>query len=110
VIHEAMAASLPVIAFTDAGGAPEAIGDGAGFVVPYGDYRQVAATIQLMCNQPAVTLGLRERSLQRVQQRYRFDDYAEKLIDVCEMVSGVQVRKAAKDIDDSFQLRVHRAA
>jgi len=52
VIHEAMAASLPVIAFAGAGGAPEAIADGAGFVLPYADYGQVAATIRLMRDQP----------------------------------------------------------
>lgn len=110
VIHEAMASSLPVIAFKDAGGAPEAIGDGAGFVVPYADCHKVAEMIQLMRDHPRVTVGLRERSLQRVQEQYRFEDYAEKMIDVCESVSGLQIRKSKAIDQPNFGLRVHRAA
>lgn len=112
VVHEAMAAGLPVIAFENAGGAAEAIGDGAGFVVPYGDYEQVAATIRLMSNQPALTAGLRDRSKLRVHQHYQFDEYAEKIIDLCESVIGKRLRisSAAENVTDDFPLRVHRAA
>ena len=95
VIHEAMAASLPVIAFADAGGAPDAIGNGAGFVLPYADYGQVTATIKLMRDQPEVTVGIRACALQRVQQKYQFDDYAEKVVDVCELVADRQLRREA---------------
>jgi glycosyltransferase involved in cell wall biosynthesis len=110
VIHEAMAASLPVIAFEDAGGAPEALSGGAGFVVPYADFRRVADMIGLMRDHPAVTVGLRERSLRRVQEQYRFVDYAEKMIDVCESVSGISIRKPKEGGQQDFGLRIHRAA
>lgn len=110
VIHEAMAAGLPIVAFERAGGAPEAIGDGAGFVVPYADFQTVAQTIQLMCDHPAVTVGLRERSLRRVHEQYRFEDYAEKIIDVCESVSGTRIRKTQARGEQDLGLRIHRAA
>ena len=109
VIHEAMAASLPVIAFAGAGGAPEAIADGAGFVLPYADYGQVAATIRLMRDQPEVTIGIRDRALQRVRQKYQFNDYAEKVVDVCELVSGTEMRRGGVS-SQPFELRLHRAA
>ena len=92
VIHEAMATSLPVITFEGSGGAPEAISNGAGFIVPYADYDQTASVIQMLANQPDVALGIRQRSKERVSTRYRFEDYADKLVDLCESVIGTQLR------------------
>lgn len=106
VIHEAMAASLPIITFANSGGAPEALDNGAGIIVPYADYDQAAATIKLLAAQPEVAAGIRQRSLERVQTRYRFDDYANKVIDLCELVVGRDLRHQPKP----QALRVHRAA
>ena len=98
-----------MIAFEGAGGAPEAIADGAGFVLPYADYAQVAATIRMMHDQPEVTIGIRDRALQRVRQKYQFNDYAEKVVDVCELVSGTEMRRGGVS-SQPFELRLHRAA
>ncbi len=92
VIHEAMAASLPVITFANSGGAAEAIDDGAGFIVPYADYDQAANVIGLLANQPEIASGVREKSKQRVFDRYRFEDYGDKLIDLAESVIRMQIR------------------
>lgn len=94
VIHEAMATSLPVITFSNSGGAPEAVDNGAGIIVPYADYQQAANVIRMLAAQPEIANGIRERSLERVHTRYRFDDYAEKLIDLSESVTGQQIRLA----------------
>ncbi len=98
VIHEAMASALPIIAFENAGGAPEAIDNGAGFVIPFADYEQSSGIIQLLACQPEVANGMRERSLERVHTRYRFEDYAEKLIDLCESVIDQRIRKQAEPV------------
>ena len=45
VVMEAMAHFTPVIAFAESGGAPEAIADGGGKVVPYGDCEAFAESI-----------------------------------------------------------------
>ncbi len=92
VIHESMAAGLPIIAFDNSGGAPEAIDNGAGFVVPYADYEQSASILKLLACQPDVANGMRERSLERVHSRYRFEDYAEKLIDLSESIIDQRIR------------------
>jgi len=92
VIHEAMASSLPVITFSGSGGAPEAVGNGSGFVIPYGDYRNAGSIIRMLAAQPEIASGMREKSFQRVHTRYRFEDYADKLIDVCESVLGYELR------------------
>lgn len=92
VIHEAMATSLPVITFADSGGAPEAIDNGAGFVVPYADYDQAANVISLLANQPEIATGVREKSKTRVQTRYRFEDYGDKLVDLAETILRTEIR------------------
>ena len=92
VVHEAMAASLPVITFSDSGGAPEAVGNGSGFVIPYGDYSHAGNVIRMLAAQPEIASGMREKSFERVHTRYRFDDYADKLIDVCESILGYELR------------------
>ena len=93
VIHEAMASSLPVITFSDSGGAPEAVGNGSGFVVPYGDHNHAGNVIRMLASQPEIASGMREKSFERVHTRYRFEDYADKLIDVCESILGYELRK-----------------
>lgn len=93
VIHEAMAAGLPIVAFDKAGGAPEALAGGAGAVVPYADYEQTAALIRMFSMQPEITAGLRAKSLERVQTRYRFADYGDKLIDLAESVTRSTLRR-----------------
>lgn len=92
VIHEAMASSLPVITFANSGGAPEAIENGAGFIVPYADYEQAANVIALLANQPEVAAGVREKSKERVFARYRFEDYGDKLIDLSETILRSEIR------------------
>jgi len=52
-----------------------------------------ANVILMLSGQPEVASGLRDKSVERVRTRYRFEDYADKLIDLGEMVTGVQLRK-----------------
>jgi glycosyltransferase involved in cell wall biosynthesis len=93
VIHEAMAAGLPIIAFEKAGGAPEALAGGAGAVVPYADYEQTASLIRMFSMQPEITAGLRTKSMERVHSRYRFSDYGDKLIDLAESITRSTLRR-----------------
>lgn len=92
VIHESMAAGLPVITFADSGGAPEAVENGAGFVVPYADYEHTASIIRMLAKQPELANGVRQRSMERVETRFNFDDYADKIIDLCESVTSTRLR------------------
>ena len=79
VIHEAMAAEIPIIAFDQAGGAPEAIRSDAGFVVPFGDYAAVEQIIAQVVHNPAAYDQVRQVAKARVQTEYRFQDYAERV-------------------------------
>lgn len=88
-----MATSLPVITFADAGGAPEAVAGGAGFVVPYADYDQAAHIICMLATQPEIAGGIRNRSLERVHTRYRFCDYGDQLIHLSESIVGQTIKQ-----------------
>ena len=101
VIHEAMATGLPVITFAKSGGAQEAVAGGAGIVVPYGDYEQTSNVIRMLASQPEVATGIRERSRKRVETRYQFADYGDKLIDLSESIIQTQMRFEGP--------RIHRA-
>lgn len=92
VIHEAMISQLPVLAFQNSGGATEAIGQGAGFPIPYADYDQAVRMIQILLEQPALCDSVRERAFERVQTRYRFDQYADHLIELGESILGQRLR------------------
>lgn len=99
VIHEAMAAGLPVITFDKSGGAPEAVAGGAGAVIPYADYEQAAAVIRMFAYQPELTAGMRSKSLERVHSRYRFEDYGDKLIDLAETVCQKTLRLSKPNLN-----------
>lgn len=88
VIHEAMACQLPVVTFADSGGAQTAVKDGAGFVIPYADYEQAASLLRMLSDQAHVAASARERSLNRVHSEYRFEDYGDELIELCESIIG----------------------
>lgn len=92
VIHEAMACRLPIIAFDKSGGAIEAISEGAGFPIRYGDYDQAANLIRLLLDQPEIADGVRERAVERVHSRFQFDHYADRLIELCESILGDSLR------------------
>ena len=98
VIHEAMASRIPIITFQQSGGAPEAVDNGAGLIVPYADYEQAAAAINMICREPALMTGMTERAYERVQTRYQFEDYAEKLIDLGESVISQNLRHSSFEL------------
>ena len=80
IVHEAMACAKPVIAFANAGGAPEALQDGAGFVVPYGDIAQMAAVLRRLAADPLLAAEVGVRAQRRLSRVYDFFAYAEKVV------------------------------
>lgn len=93
VVHEAMASRLPVIAFEGSGGATDALRDGAGFQVQFGDYASAAGLIRNFSRNPAMAEFARERSLERVHSEYRFDLYAHDIISLTESLAGRNLRE-----------------
>lgn len=92
VIHEAMACRIPVIAFENSGGVVEAIGKGAGFPIRYGDYDQAVSLIEMLLDHPEIAEITRERAFERVHSEFRFDQYAESVIELCETILAKNLR------------------
>lgn len=75
VVLEAMALGRAVVA-TRTGGPEEALGDGAGLLVPPGDPAAMAAAIAALVADPGLRAHLGDAGRRRVEQRYRADRMA----------------------------------
>ncbi len=80
VALEAMSAGLPVIAFADSGGAPEALAGGAGIVVPYDDTDAMADALAGLLATPERRRAIGKVALAKVAADYRFADYAAAIL------------------------------
>ena len=91
VIHEAMACAKPIVAFADSGGAPEALRNEAGIVVPYGDSVAMAEEVLQLRRQPhrAAEYGARAREVVRTQ--YVFSDYVDRMLSLAQDRLGVKL-------------------
>jgi glycosyltransferase involved in cell wall biosynthesis len=88
VVHEAMACALPVFIFDGSGGAKEAIAHDCGIVVPYLDIETMAGALISALENPGRSGDMGRRAEERVRSVYRFSDYAKRIWDVCESVTG----------------------
>lgn len=93
VVHEAMACGKPVIAFDNSGGAPEAISDGAGVVVPYGDIAAVVSALHGLADDPVSAAAYGRRAEEVVRQKYSFNDYVDKLLVHIAERTGVELAR-----------------
>jgi glycosyltransferase involved in cell wall biosynthesis len=93
VIHEAMACAKPIIAFAGAGGAPEALGAGAGIIVGYGDIEAMVTHILALRANPAAAAALGMRAREVVGDRYAFTDYVDRIMEMVDHRLGVAVRE-----------------
>jgi glycosyltransferase involved in cell wall biosynthesis len=91
VVHEAMACGLPMITFSDAGGAPEALADDAGIIVPYGDTDAVGRELHRLFNDVEHARKISTRAIQRVRNVYSFAQYAAHVGELLETAAGVDL-------------------
>jgi glycosyltransferase involved in cell wall biosynthesis/predicted O-methyltransferase YrrM len=100
VVHEAMAAGVPVIAFREAGGAPEALADGGGVTVGYRDVDGMAEAVLDLYRDGIVRSQLAETAKITVSTKYRFEDYYRAIVrlardnlDIPLVVEGTRVKR-----------------
>lgn len=103
VVHEAMAAAMPVMVFDHSGGAVEAINDGAGLVLPFADYVAACRSIDRLHDNPQWARELGENARLRIRNDFRFKDYANGIIQLCEQEFGISLTK-----DSSYQRKNNR--
>ena len=79
VVHEAMAMRVPVLVFDNSGGAPEALTEGGGFVLPYHYTSAAAKKIIHLYHHPDECTHIGEQGRQAVQANYNFEHYYRRI-------------------------------
>src|SRR5579862_4836897 len=79
IVHEAMASGVPVVAFANAGGAPEALEGGAGVVVPYADVMAATREIRSLLLSPERRGEIATVARRKVEEEYDFNKYCDAL-------------------------------
>jgi len=81
VVHEAMAAGLPVVVFAGAGGAPEAVA-GCGVAVSYLNLEEMGTELAALLECPETSAQLGAQAEAKVRSRYKFDEYARRVFEL----------------------------
>jgi glycosyltransferase involved in cell wall biosynthesis len=106
VIVQGMACELPVIA-TNGGGVPEIVQDGVtGLLVPMGDAPAMADAICRLLEDPASARTMGVLGRKRAVEHFTIDRSTEKLMDVCERVTG----RASASAQDQTAARVSKSS
>ncbi len=79
VIHDAMAAKLPIISFDNAGGVPEMVAGGGAKIIPYGDIVGFAQAIEYYLTNDEERFRDGQINAKLVAEKFRFEDYISKL-------------------------------
>jgi glycosyltransferase involved in cell wall biosynthesis len=79
VVHNAMAAELPVVAFADAGGVPEMLESGGAKIVHYGDICEFSDAILSYLGNEEERVGDGKINARLVRERFQFADYIAKI-------------------------------
>ncbi len=89
VLHLAQAARLPIVAFSDSGGAADVLSLGGGRLVPYGDTLAMKHAILSYYNdrEACTTDGAAGSAI--VSEHYRMDVYADKLLELANLSTGL---------------------
>jgi glycosyltransferase involved in cell wall biosynthesis len=89
VLHQAMAAGVPVVAFQGSGGADDVLADGGGKLVSYGSASAMSAAVldYYRDRQSGRADGSTGRMI--VNSKYKMDDYVNGLLDIASQVPGV---------------------
>lgn len=88
VCLEAAQCGLPTVCFTDAGGAPEFVGDDAGRVVPFLDVPAMASAVAELGRLPELRAHLAACGRRRVAEVFNIERQAPVLADLLARVAG----------------------
>jgi glycosyltransferase involved in cell wall biosynthesis len=93
VVHEAMASHLPVIAFEDAGGAPELIGSKAGFCVPFGDTHAMCDRLVELYKNEERRAQIGAAAQQIIKEQWTASRYFLFMLDLVATVTGLRAEE-----------------
>ncbi len=106
VIHEAMAAELPILGFEGAGGFSEALEGGCGLLVPYADTHEAANTIIDWYENPDKRKKMGSNAKQRVITDYKYLDYTIAIGELLENIAKFNLSNKEEALFSAYQERI----
>ncbi|MBI5189467.1 MAG: glycoside hydrolase family 99-like domain-containing protein [Nitrospirae bacterium] len=88
VVHGAAECGLPVVCFSGAGGAPEFVGEDAGFAVPFGDVEAMADKVALLMEDRGLRKALGDKARERLLTGFTFEQNAPRFLSACRKAAG----------------------
>ncbi len=88
VVLEAGLSKVPVLCFTEAGGAPELVGDDGGYVVPYLDLAGMAERIMHLAENAPQQQQMGQRLEQKVIERHSSNQSTQQLLDLIHQLTA----------------------
>ena len=82
VMIEAMAANIPVVAFSESGGAEELLAEERGYLVDYMDIHQYALTLHRICYEPGLADGVKARAKEYIRRHGDFKEYVDQILNL----------------------------
>lgn len=96
-IIEAMRAGLPVVA-SDVGGVGELVSEGQnGYLVQPGDVEGLAEGLRCLLADPDLRARLGRASRQRYEEQFRFEEMADRTLEVYQSVLGTRAERVVED-------------
>lgn len=101
VLHLAMAARLPVIAFKKSGGAAEVLSQGGGTLLDYANVSQVAQAIETYRQNHQLRIQTGESARSIVVNRYKMSDYVNSLMETVGLTP--QAAHSVTDVQEHYE-------
>lgn len=80
VIHEAMAAELPVVCYDKGGGFAEIVNETCGIVVPYGNLILINNALEILVHDKVLRENLGGNAKKMIETKFKYSDYCKDLI------------------------------
>jgi lipopolysaccharide biosynthesis protein/glycosyltransferase involved in cell wall biosynthesis len=88
VALEAAKARLPIVCFAEAGGAPDLVGDDAGFVVPFEGVKTMAEKVSLLIEDVDLRTKLGNRAREKFLSQFTVERTMPHILSTCRKVAG----------------------
>jgi glycosyltransferase involved in cell wall biosynthesis len=94
VVHLALAAALPIVAFKKSGGVEEVLAQGGGKLVSYGSIAEMAAAVFEYYDNEELRLADGATGRKLVTTEYRMDNYVDKLLELVKEHKSISKKSA----------------
>jgi glycosyltransferase involved in cell wall biosynthesis len=96
VIHEALGAELPVVAFGGSGGVDEMLSDGGGVLLPYRDTKAAVRTVLSFIRDEASRQEMGRHGRRVIEEKYDFNKYFVSIVKLIHELTPLRLEYASR--------------